>query len=77
MVVASLVHCCVIKKNVVVASRLYDIADVQFTVEKEDPLELLKFIHKYNLFFHKYKLCSKYSNNAADFPHNCRWCCYL
>ena len=32
-VVASLVvHCCAIKKNVVVASQLYDVADVQFKV---------------------------------------------
>jgi len=30
-VVASLIHSCVIKKNVIVASQLYDIADVQFT----------------------------------------------
>jgi len=29
---------CAIKKNVIVASQLYDIADVQFTVEKESPL---------------------------------------
>ena len=35
IVVASLVvHCCAIKKNVTVASRLYDVADVQFTVEQ-------------------------------------------
>jgi len=34
-VVASLVvHCCAIRKNVTVASRLYDVADAQFTVEK-------------------------------------------
>ena len=32
-VAASLVHCCVIKKNVIVASWLYDVADVQFTVD--------------------------------------------
>ena len=32
--VASLVvHCCAIKKNVIVASQLYDVADVQFSVE--------------------------------------------
>jgi len=38
IVVASLVaHCCAIKKNVVVASHLYDLSAVQFTVEKEDP----------------------------------------
>jgi len=30
--VASLVHCCAIK-NVIVASQMYDVADVQFTVE--------------------------------------------
>jgi len=47
--VASLVvHCCAIKKNVIVASRLYDVADVRFTVEKEGPLKLLQFIQKYN-----------------------------
>jgi len=46
--VASLVvHCCAIKKNVIVASQLYDVADVQFTVE--GPLELLPLIQKYNL----------------------------
>ena len=41
-VVASLVvHCCAIRKNVTVASRLYDVADVQFTVlEKEGLLKL-------------------------------------
>ena len=27
------VHCCAAKKNVIVASQLYDVADVQFTVE--------------------------------------------
>jgi len=38
IVVASLVvHCCAIKKNVIVASQLYDIADEQFTVENEGP----------------------------------------
>ena len=47
-VVASLVHCCAIK-NVIFASQLYDDADVQFTVEKEGPLEVLQFIQKYNL----------------------------
>jgi len=47
--VASLgVHCCAIKKNVIVASQLYDVADVQFTVEKEGPLKRLQFIQKYN-----------------------------
>jgi len=49
VVVASLVRCCAIKKNVTVASQLYVVADVQFTVEKEGPFELLVFIHKYNL----------------------------
>ena len=48
IVVATLLHCCAVKKNVIVASQLYDVADVQFTVEKEDPLELLQFIQKYN-----------------------------
>ena len=50
IVVASIVaHCCAIKKNVIAASQLYDIADEQFTVEKEGPFELLQFIQKYNL----------------------------
>ena len=50
IVVASLViHCCAVKKNVIDASRLFDVAEVQFTVEKEGPLELLQFIQKYNL----------------------------
>ena len=49
-IVASLVvHCCAIKKNAIVASHLYDVADVQFTVEKEGPLELLQLIQMYNL----------------------------
>ena len=38
-----------LKKDVIVASQLYDVADVQFTVEKECPLELTQFIQKYNL----------------------------
>jgi len=38
-VVASLVHCCAIEKNVIVASQLYDVADVRFTLEKEGPVE--------------------------------------
>jgi len=42
-------HCCTVEKNVIVASQLYDVADVQFTVEKEGPLELLRFIQMYNL----------------------------
>ena len=34
LAVASLVvHCCAIKKNIIVASQLYDVADAQFTVE--------------------------------------------
>jgi len=38
IVVASLaVHSCAIKKNVIVASQLYDLADVQFTVVKKCP----------------------------------------
>jgi len=37
IVVASLVHCCAIKKNVIVASQLYHVADVHFRVEKEGP----------------------------------------
>ena len=38
IVVASLaVHCCAIKKNVIVASQLYDVAYVQFTVVKKGP----------------------------------------
>jgi len=49
IVVASLVHCCAFTKNVIVASQLCDVADVQFTVEKEGPLELMQFIQKYNL----------------------------
>jgi len=36
IVVASLfVHCCAITKNVIVASQLYDVADVQSTIEKK------------------------------------------
>jgi len=34
VVCASLiVHCCAVKKNVIVSSQLCDVADVQFTVE--------------------------------------------
>jgi len=37
IVVASIVvHCCAIKKNIIVASQLYDVADVQFTVDRQD-----------------------------------------
>jgi len=49
IVSASLVHFCTIRKNVIVASQLYHVADVQITIEKEGPLELLQFIQKYNL----------------------------
>jgi len=51
IVFASLVvHCCAFTMNVIVASRLYDVANVQFAVlEKEDLLTLLQFIQKYNL----------------------------
>jgi len=49
-VAASLVvHCSAIKKNVIVASQLYDVADIQLTVEKEGSFELLQFIQKNNL----------------------------
>ena len=43
------VHCCTIKKNVIVASPLHNVTDLQFTIEKEGPLEFLQFIQKYNL----------------------------
>jgi len=34
VVCASLVvHCCAVKKNVIVESQLYDVADVQFTAD--------------------------------------------
>jgi len=50
IIVASIVvHCCATKKKVIVASRLYNVAHVQFTIEKEGPLELLQFIQRYNL----------------------------
>jgi len=50
IVVASLVvHCSAIKKNVIVASQLYDVANIQFTAEKEGSFELLQFIQKNNL----------------------------
>jgi len=43
-VVASLVvDCCAIKMNVIVASRLYYVAEAQFTVEKEgSPLQFMQ-----------------------------------
>jgi len=46
IVVASLVVHCAIKKIVIVASQLYDVAGELFTVVKEGPLELLQFIQK-------------------------------
>jgi len=50
IVVVSLVVHCAFTKNVIVASRLYDVADVQFKVlEKEGLLKLLQFIQKFNL----------------------------
>ena len=68
IVVASIVvHCCAVKKDVIVASQLYNIADDQFTVEKEGRLELLQFIQKYNLG----NSVPNIVNNAADFSHNC------
>jgi len=42
--VSLVVHCCAVKMNVIVASQLYDVADVQFTIEKEGLLELWQFI---------------------------------
>jgi len=33
VVCSSLVHCCAVKKNVTVASQLYEVADVQFRVD--------------------------------------------
>jgi len=33
VVASSVVHCCAIKRNVIVVSLLCDVADVQFTVE--------------------------------------------
>ena len=37
VVCASLiVHCCAVKKNVIVSSQLCDVADVQFTVEQTE-----------------------------------------
>ena len=35
--VSLVVHCCAVKMNVIVASQLYDVADVQFTIEKRRP----------------------------------------
>ena len=48
-VASFVVDCCAIKKNAIVAPQLYDVADVQFTIEKEGPLELLLFILKYKI----------------------------
>ena len=50
IVVASLVVQCYAIEKVFVGTQLYDVADVQFTVGKKGPLELLQFIHKYNLW---------------------------
>ena len=51
IVFASLaVHCCAIKKNVIVASQLYDIAYVHFTVVKKGPRSSLKSITLGTLF---------------------------
>jgi len=49
IVVASLVHCCAVKKNVIVASQLYGVADVLFTVEKEAPLNFCSSFKSINL----------------------------
>jgi len=46
IVVASLVHCCAIKKNVFFTSQLHDVADVQFIVEKEGTLKTLAVYSK-------------------------------
>jgi len=70
MVVASLfVYCCAVTKNVIVASQLYDVDDVQSTIKKAGPLELLQFFKSITL---RTLFPSKHSNNATDFPHNCR-----
>ena len=51
IVVASLaVHCCAIKKNVIVASQLNDVADVQFTVLKKGSRSSFKSITLETLF---------------------------
>jgi len=42
VVCASLVHFCAVKKNVIVASQLYDVADVQFTVDWVESLSLVE-----------------------------------
>ena len=49
IVVLSLVHCCAVKKNVIVASQLYGVADVQFTVEKKAPLNFCSLFKSINL----------------------------
>ena len=53
---------CAVKKNVIVASQLYDVADVQFTVEKEGSLEVLQFSQKYYL-----GNCSNYEENPQHY----------
>jgi len=49
IVVASLVHCCAVKKNVIVASQLHGFADVQLTVEKKGPLHFCSLFKSRNL----------------------------
>ena len=48
-VVESLVHCCAVKKNVIVASQSYDVADVHLTVEKKSPLNFCRLFKSINL----------------------------
>jgi len=51
IVVSSLaVHCCAIKKNVIVASQLCGVADVQFAVVKKGPRSSFKSITLGTLF---------------------------
>ena len=69
IVVASLVvHCCAIKKGVIVASQFYNVADVQFTIEKEGLLGTFAVYSNVKPL----ELCFKFTNNVANFPHNCR-----
>jgi len=51
IIVASLVHCCAIKKKVIFTSQLHDVADVQFTVEKEGTLETFAVYSKVSCNF--------------------------
>jgi len=48
---ASLVHCCAAKKNVIVASQLYDVADVQFEVDSTKSRLSLRPSHRLELLF--------------------------